>query len=155
MVDRCNYLEHFGPVSKRTQKINGPIRVNRQRLAQDERCAFRQNTHHPHVGIGQRNFRTCRCLPVDDISNRAHQEPNRKAGCRTDSARIRCDQVEEITRESRGCPTCASVRAIHGYRTRVLDPLFGRIQLMATRLRRCPCDTRSGAGSGGSISPLA
>jgi hypothetical protein len=27
---------------------------------------------------------------------------------------ILCDQVEETTRESRVCPTCASVRAIHG-----------------------------------------
>ena len=27
---------------------------------------------------------------------------------------ILCDQVEETTRESRVCPTCSSVRAIHG-----------------------------------------
>ena len=68
---------------------------------------------------------------------------------------ILCDQVEEITRESRVCPTCASVRAMHDYRTRVLDTLFGRIQVKAARLRRCPCDTRSAASSGGPISPLA
>jgi hypothetical protein len=55
---------------------------------------------------------------------------------------VLCDQVEEINRESRVCPTCASVRAIHDYRTRVLDTLFGRIRVKATRLRRCPCDAR-------------
>jgi hypothetical protein len=38
---------------------------------------------------------------------------------------ILCDQVEEIIRESHICPTCASVRAIHDYRTRVLNTLFG------------------------------
>lgn len=44
---------------------------------------------------------------------------------------ILCDQVEEITRESHLCPTCASVCAIHDYRTRVLDTLFGRIWVKA------------------------
>lgn len=39
---------------------------------------------------------------------------------------ILCDQVEEVSRESRVCPTWASVRAIHDYRTRLLDTLFGR-----------------------------
>lgn len=42
---------------------------------------------------------------------------------------IFCDQVEEISRESHVCPTCASVRTIHDYRTRVLDTLFGRVGL--------------------------
>ena len=50
---------------------------------------------------------------------------------------IICDQVEEITRESRICPTCASVRAIHDYRTRVLDTLFGRLRVKAARLWSC------------------
>ncbi len=66
-----------------------------------------------------------------------------------------CDQVEEITRESGVCPTCASVRAIHEYRTRVLDTLFGRFSVKAARLRRCSCDLRSAAMPGGPISPLA
>ena len=44
---------------------------------------------------------------------------------------VLCDQVEEITHESRVCPTCASVRAIHDYRTRVLDTLFGRVRVKA------------------------
>ena len=64
---------------------------------------------------------------------------------------ILCDQVEEITRESRVCPTCASVRSIHDYRTRVLDRLFGRIQVKAARLRRCSCDAGSSTNSGGQI----
>ena len=41
---------------------------------------------------------------------------------------ILCDQVEEITRECRACPTCSRVRAIHDYRTRVFDTLFGGLQ---------------------------
>ena len=45
------------------------------------------------------------------------------------------DQVDEIIRESRVCPDCASVRAIHDYRTRVLDTLFGRVRVKAARLR--------------------
>ncbi len=68
---------------------------------------------------------------------------------------IICDQVDEITRESRVCSTCASVRAIHDYRTRVLDTLFGRLRVKAARLRRCPCDTRSMAMPAGPVSPLA
>lgn len=47
---------------------------------------------------------------------------------------ILCDQVEEITRESRVCPTCAEVSAIHDYRARVLDTLFGRVRRKAARL---------------------
>ena len=47
---------------------------------------------------------------------------------------ILCDQIEEVTRESRACPACSSVRAIHDYRTRDLDTLFGRF---ASRLRAC------------------
>ena len=63
---------------------------------------------------------------------------------------ILCDQVEEIIRESRVCPDCASVRAIHDYRTRDLDTLFGRVRVKAARAayavlvmprqRRCPAD---------------
>ena len=65
---------------------------------------------------------------------------------------IICDQVEEINRESRVCPTCASFRAIHDYRTRVLDTLFGRLRVKAARLRRCPCDAMSAAMPTGPIS---
>jgi hypothetical protein len=68
---------------------------------------------------------------------------------------ILCDQVEEIIRESRVCPDCASFRAIHDYRTRDLDTLFGRVRVKAARLRRCSCDARSAAMPGGPISPLA
>lgn len=65
------------------------------------------------------------------------------------------DQIEEITRESRVCPTCSRVRAIHDDRTRVLDTLFGRLQVKAARLRRCSCDVRSEAFPARPISPLA
>jgi hypothetical protein len=43
---------------------------------------------------------------------------------------ILCDQVEEISRESResgDCPACSPVRASHDYRRRVQDTLFGRV----------------------------
>jgi hypothetical protein len=43
------------------------------------------------------------------------------------------DQIDEIIRESRVCLDCASVRAIHDYRTRVLDTLFGRLRVKAAR----------------------
>lgn len=49
---------------------------------------------------------------------------------------ILCDQIEEITRESRVCPTCSRVSAIHDYRTRILDTLFGRVRVKAARLCR-------------------
>ena len=68
---------------------------------------------------------------------------------------ILCDQVEEITRESRVCPTCSRVRSIHDYRTRVLDTLFGRLRVKAPRRRRCSCDDKSAAFPGGLLSPLA
>jgi len=44
------------------------------------------------------------------------------------------DQIEEVTRESRVCPTCASVRAIHDYRSRVLNTLFGRVRVKTVPL---------------------
>ena len=60
------------------------------------------------------------------------------------------DQVDEIIRENRVYPDCASVRAIHYYRTRDLDTLFGRVRVKAARAayavlvmpgqRRCPAD---------------
>jgi len=49
---------------------------------------------------------------------------------------ILCDQVDEIIRESRVCPDCASVRAIHDCRTRDLDTLFGRVRVKAARRLR-------------------
>jgi hypothetical protein len=68
---------------------------------------------------------------------------------------ILCDQVEEITRESRICPACSSVRAIHDYRTRDLDTLFGRVRVKAARLRRCSCDAKGGATLCGPLFSLA
>lgn len=67
---------------------------------------------------------------------------------------IICDHVGEINRESCVCPMCASVR-VHGYRTRVLDTLLGRLRVKAARLRRCPCDARLVTMPAGPISPPA
>ena len=48
---------------------------------------------------------------------------------------ILLDQIEEIAEASRICPDFEGVRAIHDYRSRVLDTLFGRFQVKADRFR--------------------
>ena len=68
---------------------------------------------------------------------------------------ILLDQIEEISEASRICPDCDGVRAIHDYRSRVLDTLFGRFQIKAPRIRRCGCNARSDDVLGGPLSPLA
>lgn len=67
---------------------------------------------------------------------------------------ILLDQIEEISEASRVCPECSKARAIHDYRTRVLDTLFGRFQVKAPRIRRCACNAKSDAALGGPLSPL-
>lgn len=68
---------------------------------------------------------------------------------------ILLDQIEEISEASRVCPDCNKVRAIHDYRPRVLDTLFGRFQVKAPRIRRCACNAKSEVTPGGPLSPLA
>lgn len=68
---------------------------------------------------------------------------------------ILLDQIEEISEASRVCPDCNMVRAIHDYRSRVLDTLFGRFQVKAPRIRRCACNAKSEVSLGGPLSPLA
>ncbi len=68
---------------------------------------------------------------------------------------ILLDQIEEISEASRICPDCDGVRAIHDYRSRVLDTLFGRFQVKAPRIRRCACNAKSDVVLGGPLSPLA
>ena len=68
---------------------------------------------------------------------------------------ILLDQIEEISEASRICPDCEGVRAIHDYRSRVLDTLFGRFQIKAPRIRRCACSAKSDVVMGGPLSPLA
>lgn len=68
---------------------------------------------------------------------------------------ILLDQIEEIAEASRICPDCEEVRAIHDYRSRVLDTLFGRFQVKAPRIRRCACSAKSDVVLGGPLSPLA
>ena len=65
------------------------------------------------------------------------------------------DQIEEIAEASRICPACEEIRAIHDYRSRVLDTLFGRFEVKAPRIRRCACNAKSDVVLGGSFSPLA
>lgn len=67
---------------------------------------------------------------------------------------ILLDQIEEISEASRVCPDCNKVRAIHDYRPRVLDTLFGRFHVKAPRIRRCACNARSEVTLGGPLSPL-
>ncbi len=68
---------------------------------------------------------------------------------------ILLDQIEEISEASRICPDCDGVRAIHDYRSRVLNTLFGRFQVKAPRIRRCACSAKSDVVLGGPLSPLA
>ena len=68
---------------------------------------------------------------------------------------ILLDQIEEISEAGRTCPACTKVRAIHDYRPRVLDTLFGRFRVKAARIRRCACDATSDVVLGGPLSPLA
>lgn len=65
------------------------------------------------------------------------------------------DQIEEISEASRICPDCNRVRAIHDYRPRVLDTLFGRFHVKGPRIRRCACNAKSDVALGGPLSPLA
>lgn len=67
---------------------------------------------------------------------------------------ILLDQIEEISEASRVCPDCNKIRAIHDYRPRVLDTLFGRFHVKAPRIRRCSCSTKSDVALGGPLSPL-
>ena len=68
---------------------------------------------------------------------------------------ILLDQIEEVSEASRFCPDCNRVRAIHDYRPRVLDTLFGRFRVKAPRIRRCACNAKSEVTLGGPLSPLA
>ena len=55
---------------------------------------------------------------------------------------ILLDQIKEISAASRICPDCTKIRAIHDYRPRILDTLFGRFRVKAPRIRdeeRAPC----------------
>lgn len=64
------------------------------------------------------------------------------------------DQVGEAIEARRKCDGCAKQRAIHDDRGRILDTLFGRIQVKWPRLRRCLCQPAWTAKSGPQ-SPLA
>ena len=68
---------------------------------------------------------------------------------------ILLDQIKEFSEASRVCPDCSKIRAIHDYRPRVLDTLFGRFQVKAPRIRRCACNAKSDVALGGPLSPLA
>lgn len=68
---------------------------------------------------------------------------------------ILLDQIEEISQVSRICPDCEEVRAVHDYRSRVLDTLFGRFEVKVPRIRRCACNAKSDVVLGGPLSPLA
>lgn len=68
---------------------------------------------------------------------------------------ILLDQIEETSEASRICPGCDRDRAIHDYRSRVLDTLFGRFQVKAPRFRRCAWNAGSDVILGGPLSPPA
>lgn len=64
------------------------------------------------------------------------------------------DQVEEVCAVSRACPDCGSGRAVHDYRTRTFDTLFGRFRLRAPRFRQCKCDALTEEQCGRTLSPV-
>lgn len=68
---------------------------------------------------------------------------------------ILLDQIDEISEASRVCPDCNKLRAIHDYRPRILDTLFGRFRVKAPRIRRCACNAKSEDTLGGPLSPMA
>lgn len=64
---------------------------------------------------------------------------------------ILLDQIEEISEASRVCPDRNKIRAIHDYRPRVLETLFGRFHVKAPRIRRCACNSKSDVALGGPL----
>ena len=64
------------------------------------------------------------------------------------------DQIDEFSEARRNCPRCGELRAIHDYRPRVLDTLFGKFRVSAPRILRCGCNVESGAVSRGPLSLL-
>ena len=64
------------------------------------------------------------------------------------------DQIEEISAASRICPDCDRARALHDYRPRVLDTLFGRFRIRVPRIRPCACSATSEAALSRPISPF-
>jgi len=107
---------------------------------------------------------TKRSHRLDSISRPARQVGPENFGLMMkDSQSLLCgiqeavlrDQIEEISEVSRICPDCNKVRAIHDYRPRVVDTLFGRFRIKAPRMRRCACNAKSKVVLGGPFSPLA
>ena len=64
------------------------------------------------------------------------------------------DQVCEAIEARRKCDGCGKQRAIHDDQSRILDTLFGRIQVKWSGLRRCLCRS-AGIAKSGPQSPLA
>jgi hypothetical protein len=53
--------------------------------------------------------------------------------------RVVTDQLHEHCRSSRRCSACTGLRAIKDYRHRVIDTVFGRVNVAAPRYERCRC----------------
>jgi hypothetical protein len=53
--------------------------------------------------------------------------------------RVLTDQLHEHCRSSRRCSICAGLRAIKDHRHRVIDSVFGRVNVVAPRYERCRC----------------
>ena len=65
------------------------------------------------------------------------------------------DQFEEISQACRPCPACQKVRRIHDHRSRVLDTVFGRLTVPASRIRLCACQADATGRVGSPLSPLS
>lgn len=65
------------------------------------------------------------------------------------------DQLEEVAGTCRKCPGCYQVRRIHGYRTRKLDTMFGRLDVRAPRIKLWAGQADAAGGIGIPLSPLS
>lgn len=70
------------------------------------------------------------------------------------NARLRY-QMDGVSEVIRSCTDCAKISAIHDYRSRSVDTLFGRFRVKAPRIRHCACNARSEVSPGGPLWPLA
>ena len=67
---------------------------------------------------------------------------------------ILLDQIKEISEASRTCSDCNAERAVHDYRPRTFDTLFGRFCTKVPRFCQCACGEKSGGPFSGPSSPL-
>jgi hypothetical protein len=99
-------------------------------------------------------------VSVDDIVvlNKDHERPEHlgltlaeaKALLLELQRHVLSRQIAAFLASRTPCPTCSRSRGVKDHKTIVFRTLFGKLELVSPRLRRCPCQH----GGLGSISPL-